>query len=369
MPTSSIRYIQLSTSFWREPDIRKWSSDAKVLYLYLIGNNDVHGATGIGHIDLSAMCFDLNMEPKNLAKAKAEIGDKVQWFSGDYYWVKARSAHACYKINGDHSDKLARAAANYVSGLRSDILDAYVKRYPDILAYAERQKAATDAQQIPHTKGIDTPSIGHARGIDTPSIDHRYPIDTLSTTSCMPDTKPKEATQDKRDTPSIPHRYPMHTPSLRESDSDSESESESESDNGEKNPPSPHGTEAPPSRPIKTELQQAFPDPIMAQAVQELLAKYASTIRADDSLDKALWPIKHILRSGTTNITDLHTAVERAAQTYHGQDETFNPTAHNFFRDNRWRFYLSKGWKPPIPKEDKRIAKIREAAEKARESF
>jgi len=169
------RRVTVATGFWTDPDLEGWAPLTKYLYLYLYGNEHVHGLTGVGHASDRRIRSETNLTTAQIARARDQIGDRVLWFDGGAYLVQARSRHTCYKADWTPSPNHVAGAWNSLRGEPPAIVSAWCNRYPDLERFARGMKGACDPPGNPS----EGPGKGMGRGgppeaeADSESIDTR----------------------------------------------------------------------------------------------------------------------------------------------------------------------------------------------------
>jgi len=127
------RYVATQTSIYTDPELRSWRPLSIYFYRYLYENDHVHGVTGIGQIAADIIRFETKLQPKQIERAKAEIGGKVMWFDVNTYWVVGRAKHTCYTRAGGLHPKFGVAAKNHLAVMAPAIRAAFGKRYPELV--------------------------------------------------------------------------------------------------------------------------------------------------------------------------------------------------------------------------------------------
>ena len=156
------RRVTVSTAFWTDPDLETWGPLSKYFYLYLYGNEHVHGLTGVGRVSLKRMRSETNLTTAQVARAKAEIGDRVLWFQGDCYLVAARSRHTCYTAARTPSPNHVAGAWNALKDCASEIVAAWCERYGDLADFARGLEAPPDPQEKPPGNPSQGPMEGRS---------------------------------------------------------------------------------------------------------------------------------------------------------------------------------------------------------------
>ena len=146
------RYVQVGTDYWRQT--RRWPNNARMLYLWLWGNEYVDGVTGIGEVDQDIVRSELSLSAEEVQTAWDYLTehDKVMR-DGDWYWVKDRANYTCRQKDGSPYMNYVMHAANLIATTKmpQPIKDGFLQSYKKVLGSIQSGSA-------PHAKGLATGS-------------------------------------------------------------------------------------------------------------------------------------------------------------------------------------------------------------------